>query len=291
MASHILTFLPPRTPKLLVEPFAGSAAVSIAAAYYGKASRFHLNDINKPLMHLWQEIVDNPERIADAYRRLWERQRGRERTFYDEVRDEFNQLKRPEHLLYLLARCVKASVRYNENGEFNQSPDNRRKGRNPDSMEADIFAVAALLQSKVTITSQDYRDVLERLRGDEVVYMDPPYQGVCGNRDSRYSKGVVAQDFIRALRALTDKDICFVLSYDGRCGERAYGENMPAELELYRMEIEVGRSAQATLLGRADITYESVYLSRALVHRLDIRPRKNGHAPVIRRPQQLVLNY
>ena len=274
-----------------MEPFAGSSAVSIAAAYYGKASRFHLNDINEPLMVLWKEIIDNPKGIADAYRHLWERQRGHERTFYDKVRDEFNQLKKPEHLLYLLARCVKASVRYNEKGEFNQSPDNRRKGRNPDSMEADLLTVAALLRSKAIITSQEYRDVLEKLQEDDLVYMDPPYQGVCGNRDPRYSHGLALQDFVGALRALTEEDSCFILSYDGRCGERAYGEKMPAELELYHMEIEVGRSAQATLLGREDVTYESVYLSRALVHRLGIKPRKNGHAPMIRRPQQLVLSY
>jgi DNA adenine methylase len=55
IAKYILPFFP-HGIHTLIEPFAGSAAISIAAACHGKASRFHLNDINRPLMTLWQEI-------------------------------------------------------------------------------------------------------------------------------------------------------------------------------------------------------------------------------------------
>ena len=36
------------------------------------------------------------------------------------------------------------------------------------------------------------------------------------------------------------------------------------------MEIEAGRSSQSTLLGRSDITYESIYLSKGLVAQLGL---------------------
>jgi DNA adenine methylase len=75
-----LSFFPHQIDTL-IEPFAGSAAVSIAAACYGKASRFYLNDINQPLMALWYEIIHNPDGIADAYEKLWHQQKGRERGF------------------------------------------------------------------------------------------------------------------------------------------------------------------------------------------------------------------
>jgi DNA adenine methylase len=94
-------------------------------------------------MDLWHEIIHDPERISSSYEKLWNEQQGNEREFYDRVRDRFNKTEKPEFLLYLLARCVKASVRYNSSGEFNQSPDNRRKGRHPEKMRSDIFAVAA----------------------------------------------------------------------------------------------------------------------------------------------------
>jgi len=43
---------------------------------------------------------------------------------------------------------------------------------------------------------------------------------------------------------------------------------MPEGLGLVRIEIDAGRSSQATLLGRDSNTFESVYLSPSLVERL-----------------------
>ena len=109
----------PQDAARLVEPFAGSAAVSLAAAYHGKARAFLLNDLNQALVNLWDEIINRPDSIASAYEKLWTAQMGQERDYYDFVRAQFNQTQRADYLLYLLARCVKASVRYNANGEFN----------------------------------------------------------------------------------------------------------------------------------------------------------------------------
>jgi len=47
IAGRILALFPENV-NTLVEPFAGSAAVSVAAAYYHKAGRFHLHDLNQP---------------------------------------------------------------------------------------------------------------------------------------------------------------------------------------------------------------------------------------------------
>lgn len=267
LARFILPFFP-RQVETLIEPFTGSAAISIAAACQKKASRFHLNDINSPLMNLWREIIDHPQHIFNAYTQLWNEQRGQERAYYDSVRDEFNKTKRPDYLLYLLARCVKASVRYNSKGEFNQSPDNRRKGRNPSQMREDIFAVSDLFHGRTTISSQDYREVVKTIMPNDLVYMDPPYQGVCNTGDPRYYNGVEAEAFIQTLEALVTRNVSFILSYDGRTGDRTYGQGLPSGLGLHHIEIEAGRSTQSTLLGGNEITYESIYLSRALVDTL-----------------------
>jgi DNA adenine methylase len=50
----------------------------------------------------------------------------------------------------------------------------------------------------------------------------------------------------------------------GRLGEKTYGEGLPPELGLTRVELDGGRSAQATLLGRDERTVESLYLSPKL---------------------------
>jgi DNA adenine methylase len=303
IAQYILPFFP-RDIATLIEPFAGSAAISIAAACSGKASHFHLNDLNRPLMALWNEIINDPQGISESYRRLWTEQQGNsvafkqrskgrpqgsERAYYDLVRDKFNQTHRPDYLLYLLARCVKASVRYNPKGEFNQSPDNRRLGRTPQKMADDIFAVSNLFINRTIVTSQDYREVLENATTRDLVYMDPPYQGVCSGRDSRYYSGIEADDFIQALRQLDQRHISFILSYDGRTGSKSFGRELPEDLGAARVEVEAGRSSQATLLGGNAVTVESLYLSRALLERLNIAPHTLADQVLGRRAVQLEL--
>jgi DNA adenine methylase len=118
----------------------------------------------------------------------------------------------------------------------------------------------------------DYREVLSQARADDLVYMDPPYQGVCGNRDARYYSGIDYAEFVAALDELNSRNIAYIVSYDGRCGDKRFGEALPASLDLAHLEIEAGTSSQATLLGRKEVTYESLYLSRALTKRLSIKP-------------------
>lgn len=283
LAKYILPFFPLEI-KTLFEPFSGSAAISIAAAVHGKATYFHLNDVNQPLIALWNEIINNPKEISAQYESLWTEQQGNERKYYDVVRDNFNKTKRPDYLIYLLARCVKASVRYNANGDFNQSPDNRRLGRNPQQMKDDISGVSNLLRNKTTLTSADYKEVLKKATSKDLVYMDPPYQGVCATGDPRYFSGIDFDEFMQELKKLNSRNVPFILSYDGRTGKKSYGQNLPDELGMYRLEVEAGRSTQATLLGRDEVTIESVYLSSNLVQKLHIAPTEVIANHVIRQP-------
>ena len=198
LAPAILAFFP-RTAELLIEPFAGSAAVSIAALYSGRTQFVYLNDLNEPLIQLWDKIVREPGNVAAEYRKLWNEQLGKEREYYDFVRQRFNRDKRPADFLYLLARCVKASIRYNTYGDFNQSPDNRRKGMNPDTMQSHILRASHLLKERVKLFTGDYFEVIKLATPDDIVYMDPPYQGVCGDRDPRYLNGLPFDEFMEAL--------------------------------------------------------------------------------------------
>lgn len=267
LATAILGYLP-RTSVRLFEPFAGAAAVSIAAVLKDRAHQVVLNDINEPLMRLWQSIIETPESVASAYERLWNAQLNRQRKYYDAVRRKFNRTHEPRLLLYLLARCVKASVRYNSEGEFNQSPDNRRLGMSPDTMRQHILAASRLLKGKAKITVGDYQKTLACAQPNDIVYMDPPYQGVCLNRDPRYISLLDFDLFTSSLRRLNERRVPFILSYDGKSGAKSYGKPMPKDLDLVHIEIDAGRSSQATLLGRDHNTYESIYLSSILVERI-----------------------
>jgi len=266
LAAHILRFLPNRIGRL-VEPFSGTAAISIAAAAEQSARTFWLNDLNKPLIELFNLIIENPDNIADAYADIWGKQHSDSISHYFEVRKKFNKTNDPKLFLYLLARCVKGAVRYNSEGLFNQSPDKRRKGTQPATMRKNIEGVSSLLKGKCHFTCLDYRQVLTQVQKNDFVYMDPPYQGVCGNKDSRYFSGIDFEDFVLSLEHLNQRGIEFAISYDGRLGNKTFGRVLPESLGLTRIEIEVGRSSQSTLLGREETTVESLYLSPHLISR------------------------
>ncbi len=267
LADDILRCFPPKV-STLYEPFAGSAAISLAAAACKRADFFVINDLNKPLIELWRVIVNTPNKLSNAYERLWRSQGDDPQGFYNKIRDEFNKTERPDHFLFLLARCVKASIRYNSSGEFNQSPDNRRRGARPATMRAQILGASMLLKGKAVFTSEDYKDVLMRATASDLIYMDPPYQGVCGNRDTRYLSSIDHDEFVDALAGLNARHIRYIVSYDGRTGEKVHGVRLPEHLLLTHIELQAGRSSQATLLGREDATIESLYLSPALADEL-----------------------
>jgi DNA adenine methylase len=267
LARQIVACIPSDTGRL-IEPFAGSAAVTLATAHLGQARRFVLNDAHEPLMRLWQKIVHKPEELANEYESLWLAQAGQARQYYDWVRGRFNESNEPHYFLYLLARCVKAAVRYNGRGEFNNSPDNRRLGMRPATMGRNLRHAAALLRGRVRLTSQDYRAALAGATAGDVVYLDPPYQGVCAARDHRYCAGVGFEAFVESLSRLNRRRVPFLVSYDGRTGDKVHGQRLPDELDLVRLDVAAGRSTQATLLGRKDTTVESLYLSPTLRARL-----------------------
>jgi DNA adenine methylase len=255
----------------LIEPFAGSAAITIASAFYFKANHFIINDINEPLTQLWDSIINNPKSIIKHYHDIWHGQHGNVEEYYFQIRDKFNETRKPEYLLFLLAKCVKAAVRYNSQGGFNQSPDKRRLGRNPQMMRDDILRVSHLLNGKIEIYSTDYSNILDLASSDDLIYMDPPYQGTGLNGGFNYSGNIEFDNFVVSLFELNNKDIPYILSYDGRTGRKTFGNPLPDNLNLTKIEINAGRSSQATLLNRNEITYEAVFLSPALVAKIDLQ--------------------
>ena len=272
LASMILGFLPSKFHRL-VEPFAGSAAMSFACATRSRASRYWINDLNKPLAELINLIINRPEEVADNYTYLWKADAEDALEHYYTVRETFNRTQDPRLFLYLLARCIKGAVRYNADGLFNQSPDKRRLGTRPVTMRQNIMAASMLLRGKALVTSHDFRDVLAAADENDVVYMDPPYQGTSGDRDSRYLAGLPFDQFVAALDGLNARGLRYVISYDGRTGDKSYGEPLPTYLNLSLVELEAGRSTQATLLGREEKTVESLYLSPALTAELPSVPK------------------
>jgi len=252
----------------MIEPFSGTAAMTIAAAMHERADAFVINDLNAPLAGMLEEAIRSPYGLLEDYSKIWNEQfsfaGGHIEHFYH-VRQQFNDgEKTPANMLYLLARCVKGSVRYGRNGNFNQSPDKRRHGTSPEKLWPNLLAVSNLLKGRTEFHSLDYREVFALAEKGDVIYMDPPYQGVSDFGDNRYLAGVTFAEFSESLYELNRKGVDFLISYDGECGGKAYGEDLPVDLECRKIMLCAGLSTQATFLGRKSLTYEALYVSRGL---------------------------
>lgn len=267
LAPQILQYIPKKFNRL-IEPFAGMAAITIAVAKQRRADHYLLNDLNGPLVNVLRECITHPQRLIDEYTRVWSEQlayQGGSVEHFYKVRDDFNKGNQSAaNMLYLLARCVKGSVRYSSSGQFNQSPDKRRMGTNPKNLARNVYLISSYLKDKTAFSSVDYREVTRNARRGDVVYMDPPYQGVCSLRDTRYFSGIDFNDFVECVDDLNRRDIDFIISYDGACGDKQYGMDLPEELGLRKIMLIAGLSSQSLLLGKKETTVEALYLSHRL---------------------------
>ncbi|MDX6654117.1 MAG: adenine methylase [Solirubrobacterales bacterium] len=252
----------------MYEPFAGSAALTIAATEKEVARRYVIADSLNPLMEIWSAILARPEELARAYEKLWVEQEHEPRTHFNRVRSEYNDRGEAARLLYLLARCVKNAPRWNKSGGFSQSADHRRKGMRPTRMRDQIERCHRLLADKATGLIGDVFTTTAAAGKADLVYLDPPWEGTTCGPDTRYHEGFDRGALEILLDSLNDRRVAWILSYDGRHGSKVYGRPLDPALYGQHLELAAGRSSQATLSGRSDMTVESLYLSTSLVEQV-----------------------
>ena len=268
LAPKIAQFFPQKIERL-IEPFCGVGAISIYAAAHSLCNNFILNDINGPIVDMLEECINSPERLYREYKKIWSKQflSGMDTVdYYYEMRELFNKGESiPALTLFILARVAKGAIRYNSSGDMNQICDKRRFGTKPETIKNNAVAMSSLLKGKVCLQNKDYKDILKESKPGDLIYMDPPYQGVARGLSSRYINSLPFDEFVESLDFLNQKHIDFIVSYDGKTGNKTFGKNLPESLGCKHLLIEAGRSSQATLNGKEAYTYESLYLSKNLM--------------------------
>lgn len=268
----IRNLVPSGNPKLF-EPFCGSAAVAIGLRFYGVVGSVEISDANQDIINLWQEILDNPESLANRYKEVWDLQFQNPdqdpNSYFRLVRERFNgsKLKDSADFLFLLNRIVKAALRYGKSGNLNQGADSRRNGARPEVVKERLLASSQVMEG-ARARCIDWADALETATEQDVVYLDPPYQGTSDTKDQRYISGLDVERFESVLEKAQNRNLSLIVSYDALTGPALYGRPLSESLDLMPLDIVTGVSAQGTLLGRRQESHETLYLSRALVERL-----------------------
>jgi DNA adenine methylase len=270
LAPAIHAFTDNQKYDVLYEPFAGSAAFTLYAAYHGLANRYVIGDAFESLIELWKLIINQPAKTSSMYRQIWEGQKDGDFEYFNHIRSQFNADRDPIHLLYLIVRCVKNAIRFNNSGNFSQSADKRRKGTRPETMEKQIFGASLLLKGKVDFFVGDFTECVSGATANDLIYMDPPYQGTSEVNDKRYYEQLQKETLCKFLSEQNQKHVDYLLSYDGKTGDKVYGEDLPESLNLKRIFINAGRSSQATLAGKKEITLESLYFSPSMVEKIEV---------------------
>lgn len=237
------------------EPFIGGGSMLYAI----NPSHAICGDICEPLITLWNEIKNNPSQLADAYSIRWNRLQKEGYQVYYEIRDNFNMNHQPEDLLFLSRTCVNGLIRFNSNGEFNNSFHHTRPGISPITLEKIILDWSEHIQCS-DFFAQDYTQTSISAQKGDLVYLDPPYFHTKGRY---YGTGTIDFDnFYEYLSSLNSRGVKFILSFDGCRGNNDYTVELPKELYLRHELIPSGNSSFKKVMDKENLqVYESIYLN------------------------------
>lgn len=224
----------------LVEPFVGSAAVSLALNF----EEYVLNDINADLIALYQTLKQEKQAFIDYAQSFFTSDNNQETRFY-ELRERFNHsddvVEKSALFVYLNRHAFNGLCRYNNKGLFNV-PFGRYKSP---YFPADEMRDFVAKSERMILMCGDFQAAFGLIEHDDAVYCDPPYVPLNETASfTTYSQGGFAwQDQLRLLQ-------CVEKSAKNCRGIVLSNHDTPQTRELYRHaqsieNIEVQRNIAA----------------------------------------------
>lgn len=258
-AEQILKYFP-REIDTYYEPFCGGASVLRRLLESDiRVKRYVCSDINKGLIDLWNEIIDNPTNVISHYTDLWtelnkDDDKNRKRAFFESIRSRYNQEHNPLDFMFIMRTTTNGMPRYNKNGDFNNSFHITRNGIIPTTLEKIIFEWSELLKiHNVEFIHCSYEAITPTK--NDFVYLDPPY----ANTKGMYYGAIDYEKMWNWLRNLPCK---YVLSFDGISGEQDNTQEIPEDIYTKHEYLLSGNSSFKRTIGKSNdsIVYESIYI-------------------------------
>ncbi len=235
------------------EPFLGGGSI----LFHVSPVRAICGDVCGPLIEFWKVVKTNPKALIDSYKRNWEKLREQGHTHFYEVRDRFNANQNPFDLLFLSRTCVNGLIRFNADGQFNNSLHHTRKGIEPMKLSRILLSWSIRIKD-VEFVQGDYRDTTRTATKRDFIYLDPPYFYTKG----RYYGRIDFEDFVEYLQEMDAKGIRFALSFDGSRGNIKFLVEFPRELFKRNFLINNGNSTFRKVMDqRVEKVREALYLN------------------------------
>lgn len=165
-----------------IEPFVGGGAVLFDIISQYKFEQIIINDYNEDLMHLYNHIKNNKDKIinelknlSDTYLSLNDDDR---KNYYYKARELFNSEKsgtitKSVLFIFLNRTCFNGLYRVNSSGKFNVPYGSYK---NPTILDIDNIVKVSEALSNVTILNGDFSIIEKYVDEKTFVYFDPPYR-------------------------------------------------------------------------------------------------------------------
>ena len=230
------------------EPFVGGGAVFFDLL----PKNAELSDLNNELVTTYNVIKNNvDELIQSLQKHIYDKE------YYLEVRakkvEDLSDVEVASRFIFLNRTGFNGLYRVNKSGQFNV-PFGRYN--NPVICDEDNLRRVSDALQDVTITHQDYKNVLKTAKSGDFIYLDPPYYPI--NATSSFTS-YTAEGFLE--KEQTELRDTFVKLHEKGCFVMLSNSDTPFINELYSgldgitiNKITAGRSINSKGSGRGKIT-------------------------------------
>lgn len=251
-AQKIVSFFPQKIDTYF-EPFLGGGSVLGTFS----PSKAICGDICSPLIDIWDLTKTTPEILSEEYEKRWSQLQDKGHLYYYKIRDSFNKKQNPHDLLFISRTCVNGLIRFNSNGDFNNSFHHSRKGIRPLQFKEIITAWSKIIKN-YRFLNKDYQASTAQAKKGDFIYLDPPYFNTRG----RYFGGIDFKKFVNYLEGLNKRNINFALSFDGKRGNKSFIVEIPKNIYKRHLLLHSGNASFNKLQNnKIEPVYESLYLN------------------------------
>ncbi len=167
------------------EPFLGGASIFF---HLQPQNQSFLSDINPNLIETYQCVKDDVEKVISTLKQF----KNTEEEYYKIRSTKFrNEYKRAARFIYLNQTSYNGIYRENLKGEYNVPYGHRTKN----FLEPENLIDVSRSLRKSNLLTDDFTSVLERIKEQDLVFLDPPYT-VSHNKNGfiKYNKNLFSLD-------------------------------------------------------------------------------------------------
>jgi len=236
-AHEIISYFP-RDFERYIEPFLGSGAVLGTLAYKNSIA----SDCFKPLTEIWQTLSNSPDTVKEWYEERWNRMMAENKVeAYESVKASYNANPNAADLLFLCRSCYGGVVRFRQADGFMSTSCGIHTPISPESFSKRVDLWYHRTRGTKFLLAE-YGEVMEKARGGDVVYCDPPYSHTQSILYGAQSFSL--EELFQTIAECKSRGVYVALSIDGSKRSGKYLCDLPIPEGLFEREafVHCGRS-------------------------------------------------